>query len=276
MATKSQKQKEAELKAEAKSRQQEQENSNKSRSGPLSPTGGANATKGLGGGNTGGQTYVPGNPGVPTPTVQPFLRADQMANDATQQGRWRQDVIDIDSALQNLEAQTGLEQTNLEKSRVQSRDNVRSNTAAEGWVGSSVQDGDLFDIEATARLKRDYMQTNLETAKITAGNKKSAITDEKAAWDKALEQMKVENAAGVQTAMGPWQTEPTAGSWQPAGPGQQAVTGFDLKKGNQVPIGGSGGNGSQASQFAANQFVNKQKEQGAVKSAQKKSGATPY
>lgn len=229
-----------------------------------------------------GGTYQPGSPGVPNPTVKPFLTPQQMANDAEKQGQFRQSVIDIDKALSDLETQTTYEQTNLEKSRVQSRDNVQNNTAAAGWSGSSVQDGDLFDIEATARLRREYMNTNLDTAKITAGNKKSAITDEQAAWDKALEQMKVENAAGVSTALGPWQTEPTEGKWVPpsATAAGGAVTGFGLapQKGNQVPLGGG------AAPRPANQSSTRE---GSTAAAPKKStssprpparrgGATPY
>lgn len=218
--TKAEKERERALVEEAKARAKNQAAANQAKVAPKlvpAPTqtsGAMNPAPGSVGPMTGNGTWIPGSPGVESPRVEPFATGEQQGLNAAKKSAWRQAIIDIDKSIADLKTSTDYQQTQLEKSKVSASDQVRSDTASRGFMGSSIQDADLFDIESTARLRKEFLNTNLDTASIAAINKKSAISDEEQGWDKAYGKMQVENAAGVETNMGPWASPPTEGHWE--------------------------------------------------------------
>lgn len=165
--------------------------------------------------NLQGAQWVEGTPGVENPPVQPFLTAGDMSEIADRNAGWDQMLADIESSLSRLTAETNFTVSELEKERVQDLSQSADEMAGRGLFQSSIKDADLYDIEATARLRKDFVDTQLKTARLDAQNQRQIIQDNRDAFSSAINQRMTENAQGVQADQPIWKQEPTEGHWQP-------------------------------------------------------------
>jgi len=179
-----------------------------------------------------GTTY---NPGVPNPTVQPFLTAEDMMAYAMARQQYEEGLHSLDANYETSLITTGYEKENLEKGRVQGREESSDDMAARGLFRSSVRDADLFDIDATAEMRKVFLDTQLNTQKLNMETQKASMEANWKTYEEGVNQKKVENAAGVQANMPQWQVEP---HWenikQPSDPKQQKKQGGGAKQNTTI------------------------------------------
>ena len=162
-----------------------------------------------------GMIFVPGSPGVRNDPVAPFMSAADISEDADRQAGWDSELSSIQSGLDKLGAETNFQLGQLDKQRAQDLESSADNMASRGLFQSSIKDADLYDIEATSRLRKEFVDTQLKNAVLDAGNQRKIIQDNRDAWAKALNQRMVDNAAGVNADQPIWKQAPTEGHWQP-------------------------------------------------------------
>lgn len=133
------------------------------------------------------------------PEIQPFLTGGDMLNEAEGRLRYESGLQDIDHALEDLRIQTEYGIKQIDKQEVAAEADAEWNTGARGLGRSSIRDGALWDIDATAALQRNFLNTQLNTAVLQGQQKKETLgiwwTDFRA----ALDRLAVENAAAIPT-----------------------------------------------------------------------------
>lgn len=152
----------------------------------------------------------PGSPGVPTPPVQPFLTADDMMQLANAIHDFEINVHDIDSQLQTQKFNNEFDKTQIEDARKKGLSATDDSMIARGLFQSSIRDAELFDIEASARLRKNFLDDGLRIATTQAEQKKRMMQSSLDDFKRAMDVKKVENAAAVGANQDPWQVEPVA------------------------------------------------------------------
>lgn len=131
---------------------------------------------------------------TPTPSIQPFFNPTDTMNGIDRESATKNALWDIDKQVADLRAQTGFELQQTEKGRKQNAGAATDNMAARGLSQSSIKDAELFDIEATARMRKDFLNSQLARAETDAGTRKTQINDEWTRWQEAMGNQAVENA----------------------------------------------------------------------------------
>lgn len=170
-------------------------------------------------GNLGSNTPVAGpgggppptevwNPGVPTPTVQPFMTAEDMMAYAQARQQYEEGLFNLDYNYANQVTNATFEKEGIEKGRVKSKAESSDDMAARGLFRSSVRDADLFDIDATAEMRKTFLDTQLNTMKLNNDAQKVMMQGNWKLYEEGKGKKEVENAAGVQASMPAWEIEP--------------------------------------------------------------------
>lgn len=171
----------------------------------------ARAGKGKGGKGGGGPEEV-WDPGVPTPTVNPYLTADDLMAYAEARKQYEEGLSLLDRELSESSTNTNFEQAELKRNAVQGKVSSSDEFAGRGMFKSSVRDADLFDIDATAELKRQFLDTKLNTTKLNVEARKRSLQDwwsnPQTGFLHNLELKKVENAQLASEGLPPWAIEP--------------------------------------------------------------------
>ena len=154
--------------------------------------------------------------------VAPFLTPEQLMAFGQQEWNFDDQIKQIQQQLDQTRANTTYELTQVEKGRQQSAANAVDSSIARGLYQSSIKDGDLYDIEASARLRRDFLQTQLNLAQMAAQSRIDGINQARTSFEAANNQQMVQNAQGVNDQMPapapPAQTAPGSAQTQPAPP----------------------------------------------------------
>lgn len=142
-----------------------------------------------------GEVY---NPGVPSPTVDPFMTAEDIMDYANARNEYERGLHELDFTYANQVAQTGYEKEQISKGAAQSRSAASDDMAARGLFKSSVRDAELFDIDATAEMKKTFLDTQLNTLKLHTETEKARLhdywNDPESGYLHGLELKKVQNA----------------------------------------------------------------------------------
>lgn len=152
------------------------------------------------------------NPGVPTPVVQPFLTAEDLMAYAQARQAYESQLSELDANYSTSVTNTGYEKEQLTKSAISGKAEHSDDFAARGLFRSSVRDADLFDIDATAEMRKTFLDTQLNTLKLNTETQKHSLDE---MWNNpetgylhALDLKKVQNAQGVQGSLPMWSVEP--------------------------------------------------------------------
>jgi hypothetical protein len=162
-----------------------------------------------------GQQYVPGSAGVKNPTIDPFLNAGDMMTSADEDFNLDQGLYDLDTALEKMRIDTEHSKSDITKSEGQAKSATIDNMIARGLFRSSVKDGEIYDIQATATMRRNFLDTALSTATIETGVRKQNLRTRHDAIQTALARKSVENAQAANDGAPDYLEDPTPGHLAP-------------------------------------------------------------
>lgn len=155
---------------------------------------------GGGGGNKpgGGATFVPGTPGTPpSPPAPPFKTSDNIFAEAEARRQYEQRMLDVDAQLARQNIDTQYQAGQIDKGAAVSRRDTNDAAAARGIFRSSLRDADLFDIDATAAIKKDYLNRQLDTSTLNAQSNKTIAQTAYDTFMAGLNQAQAENAQSL-------------------------------------------------------------------------------
>jgi hypothetical protein len=147
-------------------------------------------------------------PGVENPVIQPFMTADDLLESSEADAALNETVTGLDTNLTEQQRLNEVAKAELARQQLYDRRDAADNAAARGLAHSSIRDAELYDIDATAALRRNELDTQLSVATLDAGRQKLAA---KAAWDNfqsAMARRMVENAAAASEGVPKYQIEP--------------------------------------------------------------------
>lgn len=160
-----------------------------------------------------GQKYVPGSAGVLNPTIQPFSTAGDMMQASDEQFNLESGLFDLDSALNKMRIDTDYSKSQITKSEGEAKSATVDNMIARGLFRSSVKDGEIYDIQATASMRRNFLDTTLNTAELETINRKGMMASRADSIKKALDRKMVENAQAANQNAPDYLTPPTQGQF---------------------------------------------------------------
>jgi hypothetical protein len=165
-----------------------------------------------------GNVFQPGTPGVPNPTIQPFMTPDdlmeQLSFDQTRDERFRES----DAAVATAKADRDYNLHQLHENFLKSTANTTDEMIGRGLFQSSIKDAALYDLEAQRAIQDRYLNEAFRNQEIAAQSVKDAYLGEggyNQRFQSALNQRMVQNAQGLNDEREPWKVAPTAGRWVP-------------------------------------------------------------
>lgn len=163
---------------------------------------------GHGGNNTSSAT--PGSAGgVPNPAIPPFMSADDWDAYIQALQAFQNKINDTDYELQKQQIDTEEQKAGIDRSVVVDKNNTDYNTAGRGLAQSSIRDAELWDIDATAALRKSYLDRQLNASVLNAQRQKSAA---QTAWEQFqgnLNRHMVENAQAASEGAPAYLVEPS-------------------------------------------------------------------
>jgi hypothetical protein len=162
-----------------------------------------------------GQKYVPGSAGVLNPTIEPFLTGNDMMEQADSNFNLESGLYDLDTALSKLSTDTEYNKKQITKSEGEAKSATVDNMIARGLFNSSVKDGEIYDIQATATMRRNFLDTTFKTAEMETGIRKGALRSRADAIQKAIDRKAAENAQLANENAPDYLEPPTQGGLQP-------------------------------------------------------------
>lgn len=132
--------------------------------------------------------------------VEPFLQPEQSQENSDRFFQAGQSKGDITENLNKLSTDTGYQQTQIDRGLVKDQSATLDDAVARGIGQSSIKDGDIYDLQATAALRRNYLQTTLDNARIEGARRIKDIDDNWQQWVANRDKMSVANADAVPRA----------------------------------------------------------------------------
>lgn len=167
--------------------------------------------------NKGFPTHTPGTPavpGVPSPTVAPFLTAQDLQWYGESLSRFKSEMAQLMSNLQSFKAEANYEKEGVSKQAVASKVESSDTAAGRGLFRSSIRDADLFDIDATAEMRKRFLDTQVDTLERNNEVQEKVLNDWRFdplfGFEATKDKKAHENAAGVQNELPEWSVEPIA------------------------------------------------------------------
>lgn len=210
--------------------------------GPGQPAKGGGGKIGPGKPLPGGPPPQPGAPapaGTPTPVINPFMTAEDIMAYSEAKKNYETQLAELDYNYATSVANTGYEEEQITKGAIQSKADTNWETAGRGLERSSIRDGDLFDIDATAEMRKRFLDTQLDTLKLNTEAQKAALNaywnDPETGFMAGMQKKEVQNAQQASAGL-PATTEPPPGPGSPAA-GKQKGKGAG-GKGGGIPAKG--------------------------------------
>lgn len=170
---------------------------------------------GRGVGSTNPRIKTPAVAGVRSPDVKPFQRPEDMMNVADRQAAMREAMFNIDNQLEQMRAQTQYDTGQIDKQATYGKRDTNDAMAARGLSQSSIKDGEIFDIEATARTRKEFLNSQLALADAQGQATKLRLGDDFARFMDAMNKQMVANADEVSANTPEWLVKPQAAVMQP-------------------------------------------------------------
>lgn len=149
------------------------------------------------------QAPAAGAPGAPgsagaapttTPRADPFYNGQNQVDLANLNFDTSTGSADIDTQLKNLGLSTTYQQGQIDTSAKQNTGAANDNAAARGIFGSSIQKGNLADIEASRVVQRNYLDDQLKIATTAGEARKLALSNHARDVIGGLDQQAIGNA----------------------------------------------------------------------------------
>lgn len=148
------------------------------------------------------------NPGIENPMPAPFLTQQDIEEYAEAREQYEEGLKSLDRNYETTKHNNEYEEAEIEKGRVVGRNNENWDAAARGLFKSSIRDGDLADIDATAEIKKKFLSDSLAALAVYNEGQKKAQEAKWARYEEGLHRKEVENAEGVAATMPKWAVEP--------------------------------------------------------------------
>lgn len=115
------------------------------------------------------------NPGVKNPTINPFLTAEDLMDYASSRSQYEQGINEFDFNYEQSVVNTQREKEAITKKEGFDLSSAKDDYGARGLQRSSVRDADLFDINATAEMKKTNLDANLNALKLHTDTEKARL-----------------------------------------------------------------------------------------------------
>lgn len=152
--------------------------------------------------------YTPGQPGVANKPIQPFMTAEDLFSQGEAEYDFSSRMQQLDYELDKLRSESEYEKSEIDRGALRSRTDANDLMASRGMFHSSVRDAELFDIDATAAIRKNFLDRELDSAALNTQTQKMAAQQ---AWDtfqSSMRQQMVENATEAGEGMTKWAKEP--------------------------------------------------------------------
>lgn len=159
-------------------------------------------------------------------TTAPFNTPDEQLEWSDRWAAHTGKLFDIDSALNTLRTDTDFQKANIDTQLAGNISTTVDNMIGRGLGQSSIKDGELNDLNATAMRRKSYLDTTLANADLAANGPGGQKAIENGAWDAFINwynQHAVANAQAVPVA------PPPQAPGSPSNPG--TPTGYSGPKG---------------------------------------------
>lgn len=162
-----------------------------------------------------GETY---NPGVKNAPVDPFMTGEDIMAYAQARQQYEGELGELDFNYANSIANSGYEKSQLTKGAIADKAASSDDMAARGLFRSSVRDADLFDIDATAEMRKTFLDTQLNTLKLHTESRKKALDNAWGDYEYGVALKKKANAEQASEGMPEYAVDPGWVKNQPPGP----------------------------------------------------------
>lgn len=163
------------------------------------------------------QPGTPGSaatPGVPSPTMSPFLTPDQQITQIDFEGDIEEQLANLDNALEGMRIDNEFQKTELDTAHKQQVARADESAIGRGLYTSSIRDAELNDLEATKRVRSSFLDTQFSVAQANAGATRERLRQSLDQLHNAMNQQGAQNASNASEDAAPYSQEP-----QPARPG---------------------------------------------------------
>lgn len=150
------------------------------------------------------------NPGVENPTPAPFLTQQDIEEYAEAREQYESGLHELDNNYASQKHSNEYEEAEIEKGRVAGIESSNWDAASRGLFKSSIRDGDLADIDATAEIKKKFLSDSLASLAVYNEGQKKAQEAKWGRFEEAERRKEVENAEGVSASMPKYSVEPHA------------------------------------------------------------------
>lgn len=154
-------------------------------------------------------TTKQGTPGVKNDVIQPFMTADQIAEQADRQNSFNEQMSNLDFALKNMIADTGFRNSEIDKQHTANIQQENESAASRGLFHSSIRDAGLFDVDATAATMKSDNLRALDTLEADNERQKLMANQAMTAYQSALQKQMVQNAMEASKGMEEYKIDPT-------------------------------------------------------------------
>lgn len=177
---------------------------------------------------------TPGTPGQKSPVIDPFMNADDMQSADEARAQLAATLAQQDYELSDLATSTEADKAAIDRQHPYDRRDASDEAAARGLFQSSIRDAELWDIDATAAIRKNLLDVGLSTKRIQSQNAKTAAQAAYDTFQANMHQKMVENAQAASENLPEYLVNPT-----------DATTRVDRLK---IPRGGKKNNQGQNNQ----------------------------
>lgn len=169
-----------------------------------------------------GMVRDPGDPGVRTPTPEPFLGGDDLSQIAQFVSDWEAKLQDLDFNLEQSRINTDYQKGQSDKQAGEAKTATTDEMIGRGLFRSSIRDGELADIDRMNAARKALLDTSFANLQLYTDRQKRVLHDAKSRFDDAMRQRAVENASQAAQNAPPFTQEPRPPGWvdPPAQPQQ--------------------------------------------------------
>lgn len=132
-----------------------------------------------------------------TSDQQPFLNPDQSNQQIDTEDQYKQALWQMDTDYQNQSVQNEYDKSQIDKGATYGKRDTNDAMAGRGLSQSSIKDAEIFDIDATARARKQLMDNQLANMAVQNATRKEQLNTAFNDHQRAFNDMKVGNAAAV-------------------------------------------------------------------------------
>lgn len=183
---------------------------------------------------------TPATPGTRTPTIQPFMKSDDMMALQEARSKMADTIANLDYDLDTEASENEYERSEIDRSAIMGRSSVNDDMASRGLFNSSVRDAELYDIDATAGIRKNFLDRTFDTLMMDTQRRKLAAQSALTEFQHSMNQKMIENAREASEGMEEWLVKPTEETTEKIDIPKVKKPGKYLDDDNYGPKGGGG------------------------------------